>query len=856
MVDSVGSGGVTRNLGVTSEPVMSPEVAPSQEVSLGYGSENTVSVSESPAQSSPNVEVSLDSPQPAPVPEPDLLQKAFEAKLDGFRAAVHEFNRRFNAQDIDINDGQSLMMLIKGMISDTQALFSAESISQVFGYRLSEQLQRESRADDARVLKGDINDRAQDIGGKSQAVQEHSDTIDDKNASKSLREQQLSTAQQQLELQDGILDLGGEIESLNNTLTEQTTELSQSRELVQTKQQELAALLADASTEAAPGELDAGTDPVEVDTLESGALEADAPEGGSDEPRITDEGGSGGGASGGDSSGDESAGGGNREQITALEEEIQQLESGVSRQYTQIMESTSLLAQKEGVRQQKIQHLADIQLQYSASGGNARELEPLEQEVARLQTEIQEFGDLLTYRSEEVAQKQAEKLHKQQELAEALSSDAPAESVDAPPESSLKAGSRAGLGENDNSEQIARLQQEIQQLDIDIASMQIEAEYYSAQLDQKQTEKLQMKADLSEVIIQQLQGDIVQLKTDISGLESEVATLQQQVQQLESENAVDSATLVGVQRVLDSVTEEFVNLNNLLGRVKQRFDPVAMETGEEGVQEVRELEQQAQTAATREQLKLNEMKEVLDSYSEVIVDGEISARAEEIDDLYVGVQPVTTTEAGAQTQAASAAYGLLSDIELGDLAAVFTPRDTTFLEQLIAALEKEESRREREDELPIPEEGFAIVLQSFGQSDNQALDEAEVDPTSGAVLGGNLSLEGAGKPQVFAQIGNPAQREAEVDPTSGAVLGDSLSLEGADNPQVFARLMLEGRMEETMADAASQEALLEEGLSRSSTDRQTVAEALQELQSVPDELAEAQREHDELVSGLNRSRFG
>ena len=167
-----------------------------------------------------------------------------------------------------------------------------------------------------------------------------------------------------------------------------------------------------------------------------------------------------------------------------------------------------------------------------------------------------------------------------------------------------------------------------------------------------------------------------------------MATLQQQIQQLESDNAADSATLVGVQRVLDYVSEEFVNLNNLLGRVKQRFDPVALETGEEGIQEVRELEQQVQTAAAREQLKLNEMKEVLDIHSREILETESSAREEELDAEFIGVQPTATIENPRQTEALSASDGLLSDVELEDLSAVFIPRDTAFLEQLIDALER------------------------------------------------------------------------------------------------------------------------------------------------------------------------
>ena len=486
MVDSVGSGGITRNLGVPSEPVLSPEVAPGQEVSQGFDSENTVSVSDSTPQSSPDVEVNLDPPQQAPVAEPDLLQKAFEAKLDGFRAAVHEFNRRFNAQDIDINDGQSLILMIKGMISDTQALFSAESISQVFGSRLYEQMKKESGAEEARVLKGDIKDRTEGIGDKNQSVLEHSNTLDEKNASKSLREQQLVTAQQQSELQEEVLDLGSEIEGLNNTLTDQTVELSQSRELMQAKQQELAGLLAGAPAEAGAETDLAGAGPVEADTLD-----VSSPEGDSDDLRASDEGGS--DTSGGDPSGDEDSGGDNREQIAVLEEEVRQLQSDISSQHAQIMESTSLLAQREGVRQQKIQQLSEIHLDYTASPENAGRLEPLQQGVARLQTDIQEIGNILTSRNLELSQKQAEKLHKQQELTDALSSHVPAESGGALSEPSAEAGSRS-----DNSEEIARLQQDIQQLDSEIVTIQGEVESYTTLLDQKQTEKMQMKIDLSE----------------------------------------------------------------------------------------------------------------------------------------------------------------------------------------------------------------------------------------------------------------------------------------------------------------------------------------------------------------------
>ncbi|KEQ16708.1 hypothetical protein [Endozoicomonas numazuensis] len=492
---------VDPNSGVSQTPVVQNgqvSQTPSQDsVSQGFSRTNSVSSSDS-GDSSQTVSVSPDQPGTSNADSRDFLQRAFDAKLDGFRAAVHEFNRRFNAQDIDINDTQSLILIVKGMISDTQALVSAASIDQAFGNRAYEQSKRQDSANSARSLRGAIRTRTQDLTDKTAQRDTRAGDLANKNLSKTLKEHQLSDAQS------------------------------------------------------------------------------------------------------------------------------------------------------------------------------------------------------------------------------------------------------SHTSENDNSEEITRLTTEI-----------------------------------------------TLLEHEIAGITTETNTLNQQIQGLETSNATDSAALLRANRQLNSVTEEFVGVNSLLGRIRQRFDPAALETGEEGIQAVKELEQMVQKDQVREIRKRQQSKDEVKALDKQGRRDDIRVEDERID-REEGVDQYLTAE------------------DLETLRLVFSPSDPAELRSATQRLD-DQSQAER---YPAAEEGFAIALNSAPS--DKALEDA-------------------------------------ANPAAETHRGDNLSFEGASSPQVFARLWMEAKLEEGEETQDVKEDHLDEVADNADSQRKSVAENLQDFESIPLEVAESLEKQQEAAIQISKN---
>ena len=223
------------NSGVTPSGVSSSSaentsgVSSQDEVTPGFDAENTSSTTE--ASGDQGVDVAMEQPAGVTAQQADLLQRSFDAKLDSFRAAVHEFNSRFNAQDIDINDTQSLILLFKGMLSDTQAMVSASSIDQNFSNRSLAQSRKKGVAEESLALKDTIRERNADIAEKRGQIDEKGGVLAEKILSKTLKEHQLANAQEmgdvdqatQLTLQITLLEheianLNYEVDNLNQDI--------------------------------------------------------------------------------------------------------------------------------------------------------------------------------------------------------------------------------------------------------------------------------------------------------------------------------------------------------------------------------------------------------------------------------------------------------------------------------------------------------------------------------------------------------------------------------------------------------------------------------------------------------------
>ncbi|WP_422475847.1 hypothetical protein [Endozoicomonas sp. ALB032] len=492
---------VDPNSGISQTPVQqSGQVSqtPAQaQVSQGFSNSNSISSSQN-SNSGQAVSVSPDQPGVSNADSRDFLQKAFDARLDGFRAAVHEFNRRFNAEDIDISDTQSLILIVKGMISDAQAMVSAASIDQNFSNRVYQQSRREDSAVNALNLRETIRSRTRDLNDIAAQREVYAELLASKNLHKTLKEAELASAQSN---QAGNNSSGGQINRLMN-------------------------------------------------------------------------------------------------EITALEYQI-------------------------------------------------------------------------------------------------------------------------------------------------------------------------------------------------AGVATEISALSQQMKTLEASNTADHAALLKANRQLNTVTSEFVRVNSLLGRIRQRFDPAAMKTGEEGVQAVKELEQRAQKEQVREFRRREQNEDGVKSLDKEHKEGEIRSEDDRIE-LEEGANQFLATE------------------DLETLQQVFSPSDPAELRSAVQLLDDKPQARTS----PAVEEGFAIALHSVPSE--KALEDA-------------------------------------VNPAAETHRGDNLSFEGASSPQVFARLWMESKLEEGQETQDVKEDHLDEVAENVDAQRKSVAEHLQDFESILLEVAESLEKQQEAAVQISKS---
>ena len=238
MVGSVGQSNITPAVTVvdSSVPVSTDNAV--EGLSSGYSDENSMSYAESENSGSAlDSSVPLNAPATATVDSRHFLQKAFDVRLDGFRAIVSEFNAKFNKGYVDVADTQTLLMVVKGIVSDNRILLNANTVDQNASNRQQMQSKRENVAREQQVLIAEVKAKQTEIDSTTQQKNDKTGQLAQKGATKLLKENELANAQSsgdtsqastlqgelaQITLQITLLE--GEIANLSQNVTQLTSE--------------------------------------------------------------------------------------------------------------------------------------------------------------------------------------------------------------------------------------------------------------------------------------------------------------------------------------------------------------------------------------------------------------------------------------------------------------------------------------------------------------------------------------------------------------------------------------------------------------------------------------------------------
>ena len=227
-------------------------------------------------------------------------------------------------------------------------------------------------------------------------------------------------------------------------------------------------------------------------------------------------------------------------------------------------------------------------------------------------------------------------------------------------------------------------------------------------------------------------------------------------------------------------------------KIRQRFDPSAMETGSDNRDELSDENQQAEVVADKNARRLARQQAQKEAVSKDQVNA--SGRAAE-----------------SQEEERLAVTEFLSEDDQQALRAVFGSDDQQLSEVIDELDAADESAAE-----PQNADGLAIALQASAADDDF--------------------------------------EERAVNPAAEKHYGDNLSLEGATNSQTYARLWLEARMKEGADNQDKREEQRVEGMESERHSDDSLADLLQELQNVPLDVADALEEQQEASSVISKSR--
>ena len=331
--------------------------------------------------------------------------------------------------------------------------------------------------------------------------------------------------------------------------------------------------------------------------------------------------------------------------------------------------------------------------------------------------------------------------------------------------------------------------------------------------------------------IARFKAQLTMLEHEIANIESEVSGLRDDVSELQSLNAADEEVVSAYKRALDVVQEELVNVGNLVGRVKQRFDGEALQTGEENVAAVKEAEKEVALEARREEMRL---KARSDRSRDL---GKDSVRAD-----------VQRSDNVQEEKLFESQLSFLPPREAAVLREVFGRIDFNQLQEALKADKQltgavgqspKRQRPEAEEELasasrqkrPAVDEGLAIVLQSALKELPDVESEEQTNPAASTFRGDNLSFEGAKNPLIFAELWLQAQMK-----------------QGEATQEVK-----EEHLEDGMEAVAQTETARVEASGAEQLQQQGFVDALQEFATIPEETAESLDEGKQAEAYISRN---
>ncbi|KEI72424.1 hypothetical protein [Endozoicomonas elysicola] len=180
--------------GVSTTQEMQGSAAPAsiKSVSSGFDSNNSISFSSNGKSAiGSDDSVALDSPDSAQLSSSDYLQRSFQARVEGFRSILADFNLQLDSGAIDLSDTQTLLMVFRGMLNDIKVLNSAQSIDLISAQRRDLQNKRIKIAD----IKLNIKQRQNEIGGLEQTLKVKNKDIQEKGTRLTAKSAALASAE-------------------------------------------------------------------------------------------------------------------------------------------------------------------------------------------------------------------------------------------------------------------------------------------------------------------------------------------------------------------------------------------------------------------------------------------------------------------------------------------------------------------------------------------------------------------------------------------------------------------------------------------------------------------------------------
>lgn len=215
-------------------------------VAPGYSGQNSYSSSEE-GSAVASVAAALPEPEESDAKARDFVSKSFEASIDASLSSVRLL-QKINPQDIYLNDTDSLLLMMKSVVSELVALASMQSIDQAYGNRQQAQSFRQSKAKQGLVLKERIKERQSLMADIGLLLNDRQGAL----ADKTLKENLLTNAR---DAEANVEDRSGEISQLTMELTGLDQEVCSIQSEVGVLQEDVNALqalnVADKSTVAA-----------------------------------------------------------------------------------------------------------------------------------------------------------------------------------------------------------------------------------------------------------------------------------------------------------------------------------------------------------------------------------------------------------------------------------------------------------------------------------------------------------------------------------------------------------------------------------------------------------------------------